>query len=112
MERARDRFMQAVQNGVVVTPNNQRIVLDEVTGIEHLGNMMESSILSPNREFYGNLHNQMHNLIAYAHDPDHRHLENFGVIGDSTTAMRDPVFYRVHAQVDDMFHVKLRKKTN
>lgn len=24
-------------------------------------------------------------------------------MGDSATAMRDPVFYRWHAQVDDMF---------
>ena len=103
METSLMRFNRAVQDGFVVTANNQRIPLDEVTGIDILGNMMESSILSPNREFYGNLHNSMHNIIAYSHDPDHRHLENFGVIGDSTTAMRDPVFYRVHAQIDDMF---------
>jgi tyrosinase len=47
----------------------------------------------------------------YSHDPDHRHLENFGVIGDSTTAMRDPVFYRVHSQVDDMFQAHKAKLT-
>lgn len=29
--------------------------------------------------------------------------ESFGVIGDSTTAMRDPVFYRWHAHIDDIF---------
>jgi tyrosinase len=114
METSMQRFNKAVQDGFVITPNNQRIPLDETTGIDMLGNMMESSILSPNRDFYGNLHNSMHNIIAYSHDPDHRHLENFGVIGDSTTAMRDPVFYRVHAQVDDMFQahkVKLNPYT-
>lgn len=77
--------------------------MDERTGIDTLGNMMESSILSPNRELYGDLHNFGHVFLSYIHDPDHRFLESFGVIGDSTTAMRDPIFYRWHANVDDMF---------
>jgi tyrosinase len=29
--------------------------------------------------------------------------ENFGVMGDVATAMRDPVFYRWHAYIDDIF---------
>lgn len=77
--------------------------LDERTGINTLGNMMESSILSPNRQLYGDLHNMGHVFISYSHDPDHRNLESFGVMGDSATAMRDPVFYRWHAFVDDVF---------
>lgn len=36
--------------------------------------MIESSLLSPNRQLYGNLHNMGHNLIAYIHDPDGRFL--------------------------------------
>jgi tyrosinase len=64
METSLGRFNKAVQDGFVITPNNQRLPLDDVTGIDILGNMMESSILSPNRAFYGNLHNSMHNLIA------------------------------------------------
>lgn len=64
---------------------------------------MESSTLSPNRQLYGDLHNMIHVFISYAHDPDHRYLESFGVMGDPATAMRDPIFYRVHATVDEMF---------
>lgn len=77
--------------------------MDERTGIDVLGNMMESSILSPNRQLYGDLHNMGHVFISYSHDPDHRNLESFGVMGDSATAMRDPIFYRWHAYVDDIF---------
>lgn len=29
--------------------------------------------------------------------------ESFGTIGDSATAMRDPIFYRWHAFIDDIF---------
>lgn len=65
--------------------------------------MMEASVITPNRQLYGDLHNMGHVFISYSHDPDHRHLESFGVMGDSATAMRDPVFYRWHAYVDDIF---------
>lgn len=29
--------------------------------------------------------------------------ENYGVMGDPSTAMRDPIFYRWHAYTDDVF---------
>lgn len=45
-----------------------------------------------------------HVIISFQHDPDHRHLESFSVMGDSATAMRDPIFYRWHQAIDDMFN--------
>lgn len=42
--------------------------------IDILGNMMEASILSPNRELYGSIHNNGHSFSAYMHDPQHRYL--------------------------------------
>lgn len=65
--------------------------------------MIEPSDLSPNQQLYGNLHNLLHVAVSLVHDPDQRHLETFGVMGDSATAMRDPIFYRVHAMVNDIF---------
>lgn len=32
-----------------------------------------------------------------------RYLEDFAVIGDVTTAMRDPAFYKWHGYLDDIF---------
>lgn len=82
-----------------------RIPLDEVKGIDILGNIIEASnTLSVNNQFYGNLHNQGHTIISFAHDPDARHLEDFGVMGDVTTAMRDPIFYRWHGFIDSVFN--------
>lgn len=37
------------------------------------------------------------------HDPDGRHLEDYGVMADVATAMRDPIFYRWHAFIDSIF---------
>lgn len=65
--------------------------------------MIESSDLTPNLQLYGSLHNMGHNVIAYSHDPDNRHLEQYGVMGDVTTAMRDPIFYRWHSFIDQVF---------
>lgn len=77
--------------------------MDPVRGIDILGNMIESSSLTPNRQLYGSLHNMGHNVIAYSHDPDARYLEDYGVMGDVTTAMRDPIFYRWHSFIDSVF---------
>lgn len=103
LERWRDRIMAAIHSGVVQDESGNSISLTEFEGIDILGNMIESSIISPNRAFYGDIHNYGHVFLSYIHDPDHRHLESFGVIGDSTTAMRDPIFYRWHAFIDDVF---------
>lgn len=78
--------------------------MDEVRGIDILGDIVEATSLSINPQLYGNLHNMGHNMIAFSHDPDHRHLEDSGVMGDVTTAMRDPIFYRWHSNVDNIFN--------
>ncbi|KAJ8963808.1 hypothetical protein NQ317_004476 [Molorchus minor] len=83
--------------------NNKPVALDEFTGIDILGNLIESTSLSINPNVYGNLHNQGHNLISLIHDPDSRHLEEPGVMGDVATAMRDPIFYRWHGFIDSIF---------
>ncbi|XP_063832838.1 phenoloxidase subunit 1-like [Ostrinia nubilalis] len=109
LERWRDRVLQAIEENAVIVSGNRKVPLTEETGIDVLGNLMESSILSPNRGYYGDLHNMGHVICSYAHDPDHRHLEQYGVMGDSTTAMRDPFFYRWHAFVDDVFDLHKTK---
>ncbi|XP_058123431.1 uncharacterized protein LOC131294559 [Anopheles ziemanni] len=104
LERVEARIAESIDGGYVVAPGGNRVPLDERTGIDVLGNIMEPSALSVNSTFYGNYHGNLHNIIAYSHDPDNRFLEGYGVVGEFQTAMRDPTFYRLHAQVDNMFH--------
>ncbi|XP_017877241.2 phenoloxidase 1-like [Ceratina calcarata] len=103
LERWRDRIYEAIHTGSVINTKGERIPLTEKDGIDVLGNILESSMLSPNRNIYGDLHNFGHMALSTVHDPDHRHLESFGVMGDNATAMRDPIFYRWHAFIDDVF---------
>ncbi|CAK1590064.1 unnamed protein product [Parnassius mnemosyne] len=109
LETWRDRFIQAIEDNAIILPNGRSMQLDEATGIDVLGNLMESSVISRNRPYYGDLHNMGHVFISYSHDPDHRNLEQFGVMGDSATAMRDPIFYRWHSYIDDIFNLHKSK---
>ncbi|XP_023245051.1 phenoloxidase subunit 1-like [Copidosoma floridanum] len=96
--------MAAIRSKTVTNTKGEIIRLDDKKGIDIIGNMLEASpVLSPNLELYGDLHNQGHNVISLIHDPDHRYLENVSVMGDNTTAMRDPVFYRWHSYIDNLF---------
>ncbi|CAO1403519.1 unnamed protein product [Diamesa hyperborea] len=101
--RFSDRIHEAIDSGFYKDINGQPVKLDEETGIDILGNLMESSAISKNPKYYGSLHNLGHDLIAFSHDPDGRFLEEFGVMGDVTTAMRDPLFYRWHGYLDSLW---------
>ncbi|CAM1332236.1 PPO3 (predicted) [Pycnogonum litorale] len=103
MVRWRDRFMDAVNLGCVIDKNGQMEALTPETGIDVLGALVESSHESINKAYYGSLHNWGHVIMASAHDPDGRYQENPGVMCDTATALRDPIFYRWHKWMDDMF---------
>lgn len=74
LERWRDRIYEGIHLGSVVNNRGEKVPLTEKTGIDVLGNIVEASILSPNQNVYGDLHNHGHIAIAYVHDPDHRYL--------------------------------------
>ncbi|XP_026501330.1 phenoloxidase 1-like [Vanessa tameamea] len=99
MNRWRRNIEEAISTGLIRLPNGSTQPLD----IDTLGNIVEPSILSPNREYYGSLHNNGHSFAGYMHDPTNRYLESFNVIADEATNMRDPFFYRWHAFIDDLF---------
>ncbi|KAL0867933.1 hypothetical protein ABMA27_008607 [Loxostege sticticalis] len=99
MELWRTRIEEAISTGRVRLPNGDTTELN----IDLLGNILEASILSPNPDFYGSLHNNGHNFAGYMHDPKHRYLESFAVMAEEAANMRDPFFYRWHAFVDDVF---------
>ncbi|KAG8238617.1 hypothetical protein J437_LFUL018535, partial [Ladona fulva] len=74
MDRWRDRIIEAIHLGRVINDRGENVDLTEEGGIDILGNIVEASILSINRNLYGNLHNMGHFLLAVPHDPDNRYL--------------------------------------
>ncbi|CAL4058601.1 unnamed protein product, partial [Meganyctiphanes norvegica] len=112
MERWRERLFDAIHKGYMKKKNGERVFLsdnvepgsNQQRGIDILGDTFEADEhLSVNPAFYGSLHNTGHDMIAFIHDPQGHHKEELGVIGDTSTACRDPAFWRWHKFVDDVF---------
>nr|CCA94916.1 hemocyanin subunit b [Euphrynichus bacillifer] len=103
LERWRDRILDAIHLGFVEDENGVHIPLDEHHGTDILGNIIESSHDSVNKAYYGSIHNWGHVLMASVNDPDGRYKVNPGVMSDTATSLRDPIFYRWHRFIDDMF---------
>ncbi|XP_065224519.1 phenoloxidase subunit 1-like [Planococcus citri] len=109
MERWRDRIFDAIDLGYAnaIDPHTKNEIIkkiDDETGIDELANTVEAvESLSWNYQYYGNLHNRGHLFFGYVHDPDHRFQEESGVMATTETSMRDPVFYRWHAFIDNIF---------
>lgn len=52
----------------------ENIPLTEYEGTDVIGNIIQSSMLSVNREYYGDLNGMGHMVIAYCHDPHNKFL--------------------------------------
>src|SRR5207244_664860 len=66
---------------------------------------------APLSSFYGNQHNIGHMFLAYITDPVNQ--SQLGVMSDTATAIRDPVFYRWHKHIDDFsFRWQERQTSN
>lgn len=73
--------------------------LNNDQGCNVLGNLLQSSSLSVNRHYYGDIANIGLAFIAYCHDPENYSLQPYGVMGEPATCMRDMLFYRWYAYV-------------
>uniref|UniRef100_A0A1W7RAG7 Hemocyanin subunit 2 n=1 Tax=Hadrurus spadix TaxID=141984 RepID=A0A1W7RAG7_9SCOR len=103
MERWRDRILDSIHIGTVIDEGGNEIPLDIEHGVDILGCLMESNEDSKNHEYYGSLHNWGHVMMARLHDPDGRYKTNPGVMSDTGTSLRDPIFYRWHRFIDNIF---------
>lgn len=96
-----DRLHQGIEQGYFEGPTNNTISLREDNGTDILGSTVESSsVHSANVEYYGSFHNFLHRELGGMSRVPAR---TPGVEAHSETAMRDPVFYRLHKKVDSLF---------
>lgn len=115
LERWRDRIYDSIDRGhayVIDKETGKETVkkIDDETGINELANSIEAvEKLSWNYQYYGDMHNKGHIFFSYVHDPDNRFREEGSVMSHSETALRDPIFYRWHVFIDEIFqHYKRR----
>ncbi|PYQ30009.1 MAG: hypothetical protein DMF56_09800 [Acidobacteria bacterium] len=85
------------KNATLKKPNGTTVAANA----DLLGDSIEANIGSVNDSRYGNAHNMGHVLIAFIPDPNSQ--DQFGgVMRDPRVAIRDPIFYRWHRQIDEI----------
>nr|CAR85693.1 hemocyanin subunit type 1 precursor [Carausius morosus] len=101
------RVREAISQQAVITMSGDYFSLNDTTGINTLGEMMEPSTTSKHRDYYGALHNYGHILLGKITDPKGKFNMPPGVMEHFETATRDPAFFRLHKHIDNLF--KLHK---
>jgi len=102
LEANRERFRQAARTGQFLMNGGAPVALTpDVQGANLLGSTLEanigSAVLQGEEAEYGGLHNVGHGFFSALSRPPG------GVMGDPAAAVRDPVFYRWHRHIDDLF---------
>ncbi|XP_063595789.1 hemocyanin subunit-like [Penaeus indicus] len=97
------RIRDAIAHGYIVDRSGERIDIMNESGINVLGDIIESSLYSPNIQYYGALHNTAHIVLGRQGDPHGKYDLPPGVLEHFETATRDPSFFRLHKYMDNIF---------
>ena len=97
------RIRDAIAHGYITAADGSHIDIMNNEGIDHLGDIIESSLYSPNMQYYGALHNQAHILLGRQSDPKGKFNLPPSVMEHFETATRDPAFFRLHKYMDGIF---------
>lgn len=103
MQIVEDRIRDAIAHGYIVDHEGHHIDIRNEQGINRLGDIIESSMYSPNRQYYGALHNTAHIVLGRQADPHGKFDLPPGVLEHFETATRDPTFFRLHKYMDNIF---------
>ncbi|KAG7158031.1 Hemocyanin B chain-like 2, partial [Homarus americanus] len=97
------RIRDAIAHGYVTDRDGHHINIRNDHGIDVLGDIIESSVYSPNAQYYGALHNTAHIMLGRQGDPHGKFNMPPGVMEHFETATRDPSFFRLHKYMDNIF---------
>merc|ERR1719370_844670 len=97
------RIRDAIAHGYITASDGSHVDIMNAQGIDHLGDIIESSMYSPNVQYYGALHNYAHILLGRQSDPRGKFDLPPSVMEHFETATRDPAFFRLHKYMDGIF---------
>merc|ERR1712126_499036 len=69
MKTMEHRIKAAIDMGGIINDNGKYVSINDTTGINTLGQIIESSACSPNAHYYGSLHNLAHVMLSKVSDP-------------------------------------------
>merc|ERR1712212_50158 len=97
------RIRDAIDLGYITAADGSHVDITGTDGIDHIGDIIESSLYSPNVQYYGALHNEAHILLGRQSDPKGKFDLPPSVMEHFETATRDPAFFRLHKYMDNIF---------
>ncbi|XP_068211328.1 hemocyanin B chain-like [Palaemon carinicauda] len=97
------RIRDAIAHGYITGKDGKVIDIMNDQGVDKLGDIIESSMYSPNVQYYGALHNMAHIMLGRQGDPHGKYNMPPGVMEHFETATRDPTFFRLHKYMDNIF---------
>ena len=97
------RIRDAIAHGYITAADGSHVDIRDAHGIDHLGDIIESSLYSPNTQYYGALHNEAHVILGRQADPHGKFNLPPSVMEHFETATRDPAFFRLHKYMDNIF---------
>ncbi|XP_068211329.1 hemocyanin B chain-like [Palaemon carinicauda] len=97
------RIRDAIAHGYITDKDGKVIDIMNDQGVDKLGDIIESSMYSPNVQYYGALHNLAHIMLGRQGDPHGKYNMPPGVMEHFETATRDPTFFRLHKYMDNIF---------
>merc|ERR1711872_470319 len=97
------RIIDAIDHGYIIAADGSHVNINDAHGIDHLGDVIESSLYSKNPQYYGALHNHAHILLGRQSDPKGKFNLPPSVMEHFETATRDPAFFRLHKYMDGIF---------
>jgi hypothetical protein len=103
MKQFESRIRKSIALGYVYNKQGEKVPLNNVAGINILGDLLESSTRSVHPNLYGSLHNNAHVMLSKVVDPKGKFGLAPGVMEHFETATRDPAFFRLHKYMDNIF---------
>ena len=99
IELHKERILHAIARKEFIDPDGKT----EPVTMDKLGCTVEADGNSVNKDYYGDIHNIGHVVIAMMTDPDGRYGMDYGPMFQGYSSARDPVFYRWHKFIDSIF---------
>ncbi|XP_063916416.1 larval serum protein 1 alpha chain-like [Zophobas morio] len=97
------RIRDAIDKGYVYTQGGQKLNLYSKDGVTILGNLVQSNPDSPNRHYYGPVHEHARHLLGSSYQIINKKPIP-SVLEHLETSLRDPAFYQFFKKIVSFYH--------
>nr|XP_029723400.1 hexamerin-1.1-like [Aedes albopictus] len=98
------RIMEAIDFGFITLPDGKNVNITTPSGVEYLGNLIQSNGDSVNTRFYGYLEILAKYFLGGSFKLQHEYRAIPSVLEKFETSMRDPMFYQFYKRIVEFYY--------